>query len=80
MFLFLIAILLIGGAAAIVNDAAYGGSLFSSGIVVHVAILSALLLWIGDGFFSDTKPSQWVLYALIWMAIALGAGLIYRLL
>ena len=80
MLWLLIAIVSVGGAAAIVNDAVYGGSLFNSGTVVSIAALSALTLWIGRGYLSDTKPSQWLQHTAIWTAIALGVGLIYRLL
>uniref|UniRef100_Q07HU9 Uncharacterized protein n=1 Tax=Rhodopseudomonas palustris (strain BisA53) TaxID=316055 RepID=Q07HU9_RHOP5 len=76
----LIAILLTGGAAAIVNDAAYDGGLFNSGMVVQVAMLSALTLWIGRGFLRDSKTTPWVQYALIWAAIVLAVMVLYQLL
>jgi hypothetical protein len=76
----LIAILVTGGAAAIVNDAAYGGGLFNSGMVVQIAMLSALTLWIGRGFLRDSKTTPWFQYALIWTAIVLAVMLVYRFL
>ena len=76
----LIAILLTGGAAAIVNDAAYGGELFNSGMVVQVAMLSALTLWIGRGFLRGSKSTNWVQHALIWAAIVLAVMVLYQLL
>jgi hypothetical protein len=80
LFWLLIAILLTGGAAAIVNDAAYGGELFNSGMVVQIAMLSALTLWIGRGFLRDSKTTPRLQHALIWTAIVLAVMLVYRLL
>jgi len=79
MFWIPIAILLIGAAAAIVNDAAYGGRLFDSWMVARGAALSALAIWIGHGFWRGMKTSQWLHDALIWTAIVLAAMLLYRL-
>jgi uncharacterized membrane protein YfcA len=76
----LIAIVLIGGAAAIVNDAAYDGGLFDSATVVSVAALSALAVYLGRGFLHDADRRKWLPHALIWIAIALTVALAYRLL
>jgi chromate transport protein ChrA len=76
----LIAIVVIGGAAAIVNDIAYGGALFSSATIVSAAMLSALTLWIGRGFLRDATSGRWPLHALIWVAVVLCAMILFRLL
>ncbi|SEP30038.1 hypothetical protein SAMN05444123_113103 [Rhodopseudomonas pseudopalustris] len=76
----LIAIVLVGGAAAIVNDAAYDGGLFDSATVVSVAALSALALYLGHGFLRGAKSGEWLHHALIWAAIVLTVALAYRLL
>jgi hypothetical protein len=76
----LIAIVLIGGAAAIVNDAAYGGGLFDSATVVSIAALSALTLYLGRGFWRGAGRGDWLRHALIWVAIALAVAVGYRLL
>ncbi|KIZ32682.1 MULTISPECIES: hypothetical protein [Rhodopseudomonas] len=76
----LLAIILIGGAAAIVNDAAYGGGLFDSATVVSVAALSALTLYLGRGWWHGSNRGQWLQHALIWAAIALAVAVAYRLL
>lgn len=78
-FWILIAIVVAGGAAAIVNDAAYDGRLFNSWTVVSVAMLSALTLFIGRGLLHGSSPGQWLQHLLIWAAIALAVALAYRL-
>ncbi|ABD06046.1 conserved hypothetical protein [Rhodopseudomonas palustris HaA2] len=80
MLWLLIAILLIGGGAAIVNDAAYDGRLFDSGMVVSVAALSALTVYLGRGLLGGAGRGAWLQHALIWAAIALTVALAYRLL
>jgi hypothetical protein len=79
-FWLLIAIVLVGGAAAIANDAAYGGRLFNSSVVVGVAMLSALALFLGRGLLRGTRTGDWLPHALIWAAIVLAVALAYRLL
>jgi len=76
----LIAILVTGGAAAIVNDAAFGGGLFDSRMVVQIAMLSALMLWIGRGFARRSTTTPWLQHAVIWTAIVVAVVLVYRLL
>ncbi|MBI5129495.1 MAG: hypothetical protein HZA66_08630 [Rhodopseudomonas palustris] len=76
----LIAIVLIGGGAAIVNDVGYDGGLFDSGTVVSVAALSALTLYLGRGFLRGADRGAWLQHALIWAAIALTVAVAYRLL
>jgi hypothetical protein len=78
-FWLLIAIVVTGGVAAIVNDSAYDGRLFDSSMVVGVAMLSALTLFVGRGFVRGTAPSQWLHHALIWTAIALAVAVTYLL-
>uniref|UniRef100_E6VPR8 Uncharacterized protein n=2 Tax=Rhodopseudomonas palustris TaxID=1076 RepID=E6VPR8_RHOPX len=76
----LIAILVTGGVAAIVNDTAYGGELFESSTVVSVAMLSALMLFIGRGMLRGASAGQRLNHILIWAAIALAVAVAYRLL
>jgi hypothetical protein len=76
----LIAIVLVGGAAAIVNDAAYAGGLFDSSTVVSIAALSALTLYLGRGFWRGANRGEWAQHALIWAAIVLAVAVGYRLL
>jgi len=76
----LIAILLLGGAAAIVNDAAYDGGLFDSATVVSIAALSALTLYLGRGFWRGGNRGERLRHALIWAAITLAVAVAYRLL
>lgn len=78
-FWLLIAIVVTGGVAAIVNDTAYGGALFDSSTVVGVAMLSALTLFVGRGMLRGTTTSQWLNHALIWAAIVLAVAVAYRL-
>ncbi|MGX7744677.1 hypothetical protein [Rhodopseudomonas parapalustris] len=78
-FWLLIAIVVTGGVAAIVNDTAYGGALFDSSTVVSVAMLSALTLFVGRGVLRRTGTSQWLNHALIWAAIVLAVAVAYRL-
>jgi len=78
-FWLLIAIVVTGGVAAIVNDAVYDGRLFDSSMVVGVAMLSALALFVGRGMLRGTAPSQWLQHALIWAAIVLAVAVAYRL-
>ncbi|MGP9814555.1 hypothetical protein ACTZWT_23840 [Rhodopseudomonas sp. NSM] len=80
MLWLLLAIVLIGAAAAIVNDAAYDGSLFDSGMVVSVAALSALAIYLGRGLLHGARTGAWLQHVLIWAAIALTVALAYRLL
>ncbi|MFC0242844.1 hypothetical protein [Rhodopseudomonas telluris] len=74
----LLAILAVAGAAAIVNDGVYSGSLFESDLVVRTAILMALALFIGRGFLRPGTSANWLRYGVIWLAIALGIALLYR--
>ncbi|UYO46886.1 hypothetical protein KQX63_21390 [Rhodopseudomonas palustris] len=78
-FWLLIAIVVTGGVAAIVNDTAYSGELFDSSTVVGVAMLSALTLFVGRGMLRGTTTSQWLNHALIWAAVVLAVAVAYRL-
>lgn len=78
-FWVLIAIVVTGGVAAIVNDSAYGGALFDSSTVVGVAMLSALTLFVGRGLLGRTTTSQWLNHGLIWAAIVLAVAVAYLL-
>lgn len=74
----LLAILVVVGAAAIVNDGVYSGSLFESDLVIRTAVLMALALFIGRGLFRRGASASWLKYGAIWLAIALGIALLYR--
>ncbi|WP_322515913.1 hypothetical protein SR870_23570 [Rhodopseudomonas palustris] len=80
MLWLLIVIVVVGAVAAIVNDAAYDGGLFDSGMVVSVAALSALAVYLGRGLLGGAGRGAWLQHALIWAAIALTVALAYRLL
>ncbi len=73
----LLAILLIGGGAAVVNDLWYGGQLFDSAGAVRGAALSSLVLFIGRGLLLRSRSGRWMSDALIWAAIILAAMLVY---
>lgn len=74
----LLAILVVAGVAAIVNDVVYYGSLFESDLVVRTAVLMALALFIGRGFLWRGASTSWLKYGVIWLAIILGIALLYR--
>ncbi|WP_420135499.1 hypothetical protein [Rhodopseudomonas sp.] len=74
----LLAILVVAGAAAIVNDGVYSGNLFESDLVVRTAILMALALFIGRGFLRRGVSVNWLKHGAIWLAIVLAIALLYR--
>lgn len=77
MLWILLAILLVGGASAVVNDVWFDGRLFESATVVSVATLGAFLIYLGQGIFSRHDVRSWMYPALIWAAVAAVAGLGY---
>ncbi|RJF78686.1 hypothetical protein [Rhodopseudomonas palustris] len=74
----LLAILVVAGIAAIVNDGVYSGSLFESDMLIRSAVLMALALFIGRGLLRRGAPAKWLKHGAIWLAIALGIALLYR--
>ncbi|MCG6204289.1 hypothetical protein LPW26_06555 [Rhodopseudomonas sp. HC1] len=74
----LLAILVVAGVAAVVNDGVYSGNLFETDLVVRTAVLMALALFIGRGLFRRGTSTNWLKHGAIWLAIALGIALLYR--
>ena len=74
----LLAILVVAGLAAIINDGVYSGNLFDTDLIVRSAVLMALALFIGRGLIRRGVSANWVKFGAIWLAIALGIALLYR--